>query len=64
MNTPLPFAGQPDTWSRRRAKKAARLARIAPWMKGQVLQTGAIVEALQVLDGLLARFGHPSTKGG
>src|SRR5580700_11144085 len=49
MNAPIPFAGQPDPWSRRRAKKAARLARIAPWMKGQVLQTGAIVEALQAL---------------
>ena len=40
---------QADGWSRRRAKKAARLARIAPWMKGQVLETGAIVEALQTL---------------
>src|SRR5208282_4315150 len=49
MNTPNPFEGQTDGWSRRRAKKAARLARIAPWMKGQVLQTGAIVEALQAL---------------
>jgi malonate decarboxylase alpha subunit len=49
MNTPIPFTGQPDPWSRRRAKKAARLARVAPWMKGQVLETGAIVEALQAL---------------
>jgi malonate decarboxylase alpha subunit len=49
MNAPNPFAGQPDPWSRRRAKKAARLARIAPWMKGQMLQTGAIVEALEAL---------------
>jgi malonate decarboxylase alpha subunit len=38
-----------DAWSRRRADKAARLGRIARWMKGQVLETGAIVEALQVL---------------
>src|ERR1700678_1581045 len=49
MNAPIPFAGQSDSWSRRRAKKAARLARIAPWITGQVLQTGAIVEALQAL---------------
>src|SRR3984885_4809198 len=49
MNTPVQFAGQTDPWSRRRAKKAARLARIAPWMKGLVLETGAIVEALQTL---------------
>src|SRR3984957_20079333 len=41
--------GQTNNWSRRRAKKAARLARIAPWMKGQVLETGAIVEAMQAL---------------
>jgi len=40
---------QNDGWSRRRAKKAARLARIAPWMKGSVLETGAIIEALQAL---------------
>ena len=49
MNAPIRFEGQTDGWSRRRAKKAARLARIAAWMKGQVLQTGAIVEALQAL---------------
>ena len=49
MNAPVQFAGQTDPWSRRRAKKAARLARIAPWMKGLVLETGAIVEALQAL---------------
>src|SRR3954447_23011227 len=49
INTPIPFEGQRDGWSRRRARKAARLARIAPWMKGQVLETGAIVEALQAL---------------
>lgn len=49
MNAPVPLAGPPPAWSRRRAKKAARLARIAPWMKGQVLATSAIVEALQTL---------------
>jgi malonate decarboxylase alpha subunit len=49
MEAPVSVAGQTDPWSRRRAKKAARLARIAPWMKGQVLETGAIVAALQVL---------------
>ena len=46
---PFSLAGQADPWSRRRARKAARLARIAPWMKGHVLETGAIVEALQTL---------------
>ena len=40
---------QNDGWSKRRASKAARLARIAPWMKGSVLDTGAIVEVLQAL---------------
>src|ERR1700734_1408109 len=49
MNAPLRFDGQTDGWSRRRAKKAARLARIARWMQGQGLETGAIVEALQAL---------------
>src|ERR1700678_3773488 len=49
MNAPIPFAGQSDSWSRRRAKKAARLARIAPWITGQVLQTGAMIEELQAL---------------
>jgi malonate decarboxylase alpha subunit len=49
MNAPIPSTGQPGPWSRRRAKKAARLARIAPLMKGQVLETSAIVEALQAL---------------
>jgi malonate decarboxylase alpha subunit len=49
MEAPVSVAGQPDPWSRRRAKKAARLARIAPWISGQVLQTGAIVEALEAL---------------
>src|ERR1700734_997960 len=46
---PISLAGPPDSWSRRRAKKAASLARIARWMKGLVLETGAIVEALQGL---------------
>jgi malonate decarboxylase alpha subunit len=49
MNPTPPLAGQAHPWSRRREKKAARLARIAPWMKGQVLETSAIVEALQAL---------------
>jgi malonate decarboxylase alpha subunit len=49
MNTPKPFTGQSDPWSHRRAKKVARLARIAPRMKGIVLETGAMVEALQAL---------------
>jgi malonate decarboxylase alpha subunit len=40
---------QNGDWSRRKTRKAARLARIAPWMKGQVLQTTTIVDALQVL---------------
>src|SRR5271166_5703408 len=41
--------GQANGWSRRRAKKAARLARIARWMNGSVLKTAATVEALQAL---------------
>jgi malonate decarboxylase alpha subunit len=49
MNAPIQFSGQADAWSRRQAKKAARLARLAPWMKGLVLETGAMVEALQTL---------------
>jgi malonate decarboxylase alpha subunit len=49
MNPTPPLNTQADGWSRRRAKKAARLARIAPWMKGIVLETSAIVEALQAL---------------
>src|SRR5277367_144491 len=49
MNTPIRFEGGTDGWARRRARKAARLVRIAPWMKGLVLQTDAIVEALQAL---------------
>ncbi|WP_406694289.1 malonate decarboxylase subunit alpha [Singulisphaera sp. Ch08] len=38
-----------DRWRRRKAKKAARLARISPWMKGPVLESDAIVQALQAL---------------
>ncbi len=38
-----------DGWSRRRARKAARLARVARWMKGPILETGATIEALQAL---------------
>jgi malonate decarboxylase alpha subunit len=49
LEPPVPVAPRSDPWSRRRAKKAARLARIAPWMKGQVLETEAITEALQAL---------------
>jgi malonate decarboxylase alpha subunit len=49
MNAPVSFAEETGPWSRRRAKKAARLARIARWMKGHVLETEAIVEALQAL---------------
>src|SRR6202453_3842708 len=49
MNAPTSVAGLPDPWSRRRARKAARLARIAPWMKGHLLQSGAIVQALEAL---------------
>jgi malonate decarboxylase alpha subunit len=36
-------------WSQRRAKKAARLARVAQWMDGCVLESGAIVQALEAL---------------
>src|SRR5580700_11605916 len=49
MKSAIRFDEQTDGWSRRRAKKAARLARIARWMTGHVLDTGAIVEALQTL---------------
>jgi malonate decarboxylase alpha subunit len=38
-----------DDWRRRKARKAARLDRIAPWTKGPVLESGAIVHALQAL---------------
>ena len=40
---------QNNRWSQRRTSKAARLARITPWMKGSVLDPAAIVEALQAL---------------
>src|SRR3984957_5363420 len=40
---------QQDEWNRRKARKAARLARIAAWMTGPVLESSAIVEALQAL---------------
>lgn len=42
-------AAPQDGWSRRRARKAARLERAAPWIDGVVLKTEAIVDALQVL---------------
>jgi malonate decarboxylase alpha subunit len=38
-----------NDWSRRKARKAARLARVARWMKGPVLESEAIVDALQAL---------------
>ena len=43
------FTAPAGPWSRRRARKAARLARLAPWMKGPVLDGAAIVPALQAL---------------
>jgi malonate decarboxylase alpha subunit len=49
MNAAFGQEGQTDGWSRRRASKAARLARIAPRMKGPMLPTGVMVEALQAL---------------
>jgi malonate decarboxylase alpha subunit len=49
MNAPAAVAELAGPWSRRRAKKAARLDRIAPWMKGHMLETEATVEALQAL---------------
>ena len=49
MNAVMQFPEQADGWSRRRAQKAARLTRLAPWMKGPVLETGAIVEALEAV---------------
>src|ERR1700722_3237422 len=49
MNPTIPLVGEANAWSRRRAKKAARLARIAPWMKGLMLESGAIIKALEVL---------------
>jgi malonate decarboxylase alpha subunit len=49
MNPAVRSDGQADVWSRRRAGKAARLARVAPRMEGPVLEAGAVVEALQAL---------------
>ncbi len=49
VEEPAPPAQVLDTWSRRRAKKEARLLRIARWMKGTVLESEATVEALQAL---------------
>jgi malonate decarboxylase alpha subunit len=49
MKSAIRFDEQMDGWSRRKAKKTARLARIARWMTGHVLETGAIVEALETL---------------
>jgi malonate decarboxylase alpha subunit len=49
MKSAIRFDEQTDGWSRRQAKKTARLARIARWMTGHVLETGAIVEALETL---------------
>src|SRR5262245_32265823 len=45
MTSAIPDAG----WRRRKVRKAERLARIAPWMKGPALESGAIVHALQAL---------------
>jgi malonate decarboxylase alpha subunit len=49
MNAPAQPAAQNGAWSQRRAEKAARLARVQPWMKGHVLETKAMVESLQAL---------------
>jgi malonate decarboxylase alpha subunit len=49
MTAAIQVNAQLDGWSRRRAKKAARLARVARWTKGPVLETGAIVEVLEAL---------------
>jgi malonate decarboxylase alpha subunit len=38
-----------DGWARRRERKAARLGRVARWVKGHLLESGAIVEALELL---------------
>jgi malonate decarboxylase alpha subunit len=47
MVDPVRLEGQTEGWSHRRAKKAARLARITTLMRGRFLETGSIVEALQ-----------------
>jgi malonate decarboxylase alpha subunit len=49
MVDPVRLEGRTEGWSHRRAKKAARLARIATLMRGRFLETGSIVEALQLL---------------
>src|SRR5271156_1524859 len=49
IHDPPQLAPGIDPWSRRRIKKAARMARIAPWMKGCFLDASAIIEALQTL---------------
>src|SRR5271163_2247340 len=49
MNPTTRLGIQADGWSRRKSKKAERLARIARWMTGHVLETDAIVEALEAL---------------
>jgi malonate decarboxylase alpha subunit len=49
MNPADRFDAQAEGWSRRRARKAARLARVAPWTTGRLLETAAIVEVLQAL---------------
>lgn len=49
LNRPGPNDSRPGAWARRRARKAARLARVARWTKGCVLETQSIVEALQTL---------------
>src|SRR5580698_7892077 len=49
MNAPVQSVGETGSWSHRRAKKTARMARIAPWMKGCFLEASAIVDALQTL---------------
>ncbi len=45
----IAVAGEAERWSRRRAKKTARLERIARWMTGKLLDPTAIVDALQTL---------------
>ncbi|HVK73888.1 MAG TPA: malonate decarboxylase subunit alpha [Kofleriaceae bacterium] len=49
MNPALRSSTTTSGWTRRRAHKAERLERIARWMHGPRLETGAIVDALQAL---------------
>jgi malonate decarboxylase alpha subunit len=42
-------AHEVDYWRRRKVRKAERLARLASWMQGPELESGAIVQALQAL---------------